>query len=424
MVLKTNNDDTVRNLGRGASWSLLPVDARLVFNGLIIVVSILPIAIYAMHTHFQPFPVWAYFMFLVPMIGTLSGTHVFATTYLYISDRELTRGVAAPMWTLALIPAFLILISMVAALSFSLEALIYFMAVYMHYGIFHFGRQNLGMLSLCTLSTMSRPINGAEKFIINATTAAAVCATMKISLPTLNIDPILFHVDPSWLTKPPYMWSELAYTFGQVFFAGVFLFAIYTFVRGFRGYSRMGMGMYWVAALWFAPLFLFIDNPLLAIASFTTAHGLQYLVVLIGHAWYARGSRNQRLNDWAFRAGEYIRSRGPEWANARIGTDDSRNSFKAMNIVISSCLPLVLLGLTLYLAKYIWLNSVVLFTDLEGILVSFSEVNPVARAGIGLVLGLTLAHYWVDQFIWRFRTPERRKWLTSRFQILAPQSGK
>jgi hypothetical protein len=28
-----------------------------------------------------------------------------------------------------------------------------------------------------------------------------------------------------------------------------------------------------------------------------------------------------------------------------------------------------------------------------------------------VIMALTLAHYWIDAFLWRFRTPARRAWL-------------
>jgi hypothetical protein len=42
----------------------------------------------------------------------------------------------------------------------------------------------------------------------------------------------------------------------------------------------------------------------------------------------------------------------------------------------------------------------------------------VARVAIATVAALTLAHYWVDMFLWRFRTPERRKWLAENYPFL------
>jgi hypothetical protein len=38
---------------------------------------------------------------------------------------------------------------------------------------------------------------------------------------------------------------------------------------------------------------------------------------------------------------------------------------------------------------------------------------------VATTTSLTLAHYWVDQFLWRFGTPERRAWLAQSFPFLA-----
>lgn len=45
-----------------------------------------------------------------------------------------------------------------------------------------------------------------------------------------------------------------------------------------------------------------------------------------------------------------------------------------------------------------------------------------AKAGAGLVAGITLAHFWVDQFIWRSRSPGRRGWLVENYPFLASRT--
>jgi hypothetical protein len=42
-----------------------------------------------------------------------------------------------------------------------------------------------------------------------------------------------------------------------------------------------------------------------------------------------------------------------------------------------------------------------------------------ARVGGAAVVAITLAHYWVDMFLWRFQTPERRAWLYRHYSFLA-----
>ena len=38
--------------------------------------------------------------------------------------------------------------------------------------------------------------------------------------------------------------------------------------------------------------------------------------------------------------------------------------------------------------------------------------------GMGLVFGITLAHFWVDQFLWRMKDNERAAWIKQRYSFL------
>jgi hypothetical protein len=42
----------------------------------------------------------------------------------------------------------------------------------------------------------------------------------------------------------------------------------------------------------------------------------------------------------------------------------------------------------------------------------------VVRAGLGVALGVTLAHFWLDQHLWRLRDPSRRAWVRDRYAFL------
>jgi hypothetical protein len=47
------------------------------------------------------------------------------------------------------------------------------------------------------------------------------------------------------------------------------------------------------------------------------------------------------------------------------------------------------------------------------------ENETLARIGAAAVVAVNLAHYWVDMFLWKFQTPERRKWLLTHYPFLA-----
>jgi hypothetical protein len=43
--------------------------------------------------------------------------------------------------------------------------------------------------------------------------------------------------------------------------------------------------------------------------------------------------------------------------------------------------------------------------------IEFHPGSKTLNTGAAIILGITMAHYWVDQNIWRFTNKERRQWL-------------
>src|SRR5262249_42933025 len=116
------------------------------------------------------------------------------------------------------------------------------------------------------------------------------------------------------------------------------------------------------SVLFFVPLFVTAD-PLIAVSSWAVAHGLQYLVFL------------------AFHAGGKTRPS------------------------VGGMLPMAILFAAAGAGYVLW------------------DMHPawgphLARLGASAVLAINLAHYWVDMFLWRFRTPERRQWLAEGYPFL------
>jgi hypothetical protein len=143
--------------------------------------------------------------------------------------------------------------------------------------------------------------------------------------------------------------------------------ALYHVLRARENYDIPSLALYLVSVLFFVPLFLTAD-PLIAVSSWATAHGLQYLVFLVFHA----GSR-------------------------------TRATFTGI-------LPVVTLVVVAYVGYLLW-NT-------------YPSWAPewLARVGAATVLAINLAHYWVDMFLWRFQTPERRKWLTEHYAFLVARA--
>jgi hypothetical protein len=300
---------------------------------------------------------------LVTALSLVSGTHVMATAYLYCS-RAAFRGV--PNWRLTVVAAPVLLMAAVffAVLTFPLPLLMLFMLVYLHFGVWHFGRQNLGVLTFATRISQGRPIDRFERWTIMAGVVAGVCATYTAFAPGLSLNTALF----------PISIAPVAPVFSRLWYVGAAIYAVLIPVVLGRvwlhreKYDLPCLLLYLASVAFFLPLFL-TGDPLIAVGSWTTAHGLQYLVFLSSHA---------------------MRQSRP---------------------ALSGLVPIAVFLAAAGTGYAIWMGAAQ--AQIEG------WVGPVfMRAAAGTVLALTLAHYWVDMFLWRFRTQERRQWLTEGYPFL------
>lgn len=363
-----------------------------IFNLLILLTFAIPLTIYFIHTFFSGNQVWQYFAFLLPFIGSLSGTHVFATTYLYF-DRELPAGISQGVFKLTIIPLGIVAVNVFAVTALSLQALVWFMVFYAHYAMFHFGRQNVGVLSFSFLSTGQGPLTVMEKRIINAVTVCGMCGALQVFAPGLMLDPSLYPFDLSAIQPA----IPILFNVGAGLYVGVIAFAFVYFVRNRRRFSGVRTALYWMCVFWYSGIFAVPEYTLLHLALFTTAHGLQYLVFLGFHAYSSSQFR---------------------WQSLRLTkTREAASSF-SRNLAFCGLPALILLG-SIAAAWWIWSNQSRLFSGAGFLIDQFIVHDGVLKLGVGFILGLTMAHYWVDQHIWRFKSPERRKWLMQRYPFLA-----
>jgi len=48
--------------------------------------------------------------------------------------------------------------------------------------------------------------------------------------------------------------------------------------------------------------------------------------------------------------------------------------------------------------------------------------HQIMRLAIATTTALTLAHYWIDQFLWKFASAERREWLAQSYRFVNVQA--
>jgi hypothetical protein len=292
-------------------------------------------------------------------IGLIAGTHVFSTLYLYLTP-DVFEGV--PNWRSTVIVAPLVLMAAVFLFLLAMPtwSLLVFMLIYIHFGIWHFGRQNLGVLTFSARIGCERSMDLFERRTIMAGVIAGMCAAYTAFAPALMLHPTIFPLDPSPVA--PYF-LKLWYL-GAAIYIILVPVAVYHAFKERRKYDAPSLVLYLTSVIFFAPLFLTAD-PLIAVSSWAVAHGLQYLIFLAVHA----GSRTRAT--------------------------------------LTGLIPIATLIVVAYVGYLLW-NTYPEWGN-----------ETLVRIGAAAVVAINLAHYWVDMFLWKFQTPERRKWLLAHYAFLA-----
>jgi hypothetical protein len=291
-------------------------------------------------------------------IGLIAGTHVFSTLYLYLTP-DVFAGVSNWRSTVIMAPLVLMVAVFLFLLAMPSWALLLFMLIYIHFGIVHFGRQNLGVLTFSVRIGCQRPMDVFERRTIMAGVIAGVCAAYTAFAPALML-PSYFPIDPTPVA--PYF-LKLWYL-GAAIYVVLVPLAVYHTFKERSSYDAPSLVLYLASVMFFAPLFLTAD-PLIAVSSWAVAHGLQYLIFLAVHA----GSRTRAT--------------------------------------LTGLIPVATLIVVAYVGYLLW-NTYPQWGN-----------ETLARIGAAAVVAINLAHYWVDMFLWKFHTPERRKWLLAHYVFLA-----
>jgi hypothetical protein len=298
-------------------------------------------------------------------LGILAGTHVMATLYLYLSRGNLVGVDAAivvttPLLLMATIYAILLL----APLSVCMTV----MLVYIHFGIWHFGRQNLGVTAFIARISCQRSISTFERTTITMGIIAGICGAYRTFAPGLMLNPTFFpfdlHLVAPVMSLLWYVGIGIYVALLPVTFIGIYLWR--------HEYRAISLATHVASTFFFLPMYVSSDS-FVAVGSWNIAHGLQYLVFLSFHAAGARARR------------------GP---------------LVAMHILF--------LLIVVSAGYWVWSEAA-----------SFQQLGSpfLAKFAIATLTAITLAHYWVDMFLWRFRSADRREWLIDSFPFLAGKTA-
>lgn len=296
----------------------------------------------------------------------LAAPHVFTTLYLLLDFRDLA-GVPRPFWTLLAVPLALMAVSAAVLVAAPLWLVTGFMLSYTFFGMWHFGRQNLGVVAFATRISHRRPMDRFERGALNAGNIAGLLAGYHI------FAPVLFMLNPqTWpldLSAVDPVFSLLRYG-GIAIYVMLIPLTIWHVGMHWRQYEPLSLAILLGCIFFFLPTYLSAD-PLIALVSWAVAHGLQYVLILGFHAAGRASDRNRRFRLW----------------------------------------PLLLFAICVVGGVAIWRVSGRLQLDGGDL-----EV----RLAVAVVVSLTLAHYWVERYLWKFSSPERRAWMEQSFRFLSP----
>lgn len=291
------------------------------------------------------------------VMGTLSAAHVMSTCYLLFNPSEY-RGVWRPGASLVGIPLILVGATFFVLLALPLWAVLAYMLAYLHFGMLHFGRQNLGVLSFVSRISLRRPMRPFERRTIMAGVIAGMFATYSIFAPALGLNPKAFPFDVSRVEP---IFSFFWYVGATINIVLVPVVLLYAFACR-RDYDWSTLTAWLASVFFFLPMFL-TSNPLFALGAWTVAHGLQYVVFLFFHA---AGKRRPMM-------------------------------------------PMIFLGAAVIAGMVIWrLSAAAQNSDGAGAI----------KVAVATITAITLVHYWVDQFLWKFSTAERRQWFSDNYAFL------
>jgi hypothetical protein len=361
------------------------------FKAGILAAMVTPLILYSFHALFAQYSFWRPCLLLIALWGLMSDSHVFATGYLYLRPRNF-HGIRHRRTLLYLVPAAIVAVNLWAVMMLPPSQLMWVMIVYVHYALFHFARQNIGVLSFVTLTATRRPLHRREKLILSGVAICGMLGALKLYTPGLLLNPEYFAFDLRAIAGV----IEPLYIAGLIGYAVVFAVAVGHFLAHRHSYDAYSATIFWLCVAWYVPIYAALGHPLLSIASFTTAHGLQYLVLLGFHAY--RRSRLRAVRRW------------------------DRDAFPGTLIGWYALMPCFALAAAAGTGALLWHYPELPFAGFGQLIKTMAGASGIAKAGAGLVAGITLAHFWVDQFIWRSRTPERRGWLLENYPFLAPST--
>ncbi len=307
--------------------------------------------------------------FSLAMLGAV--IHV-PLTIMVLSDALSIKFLKSNVIKFILIPIIIVFVFIYFAYINSQECMYMLMFFYIMWQSFHYGRQNIGILSVVKQHQKIGKITNFERLSLN-------CVAISGAL------------------GAPLLWNDGGFMLGPKLLSGAYLstdslmvvYKIAIVISSFAAFLAVIRSLvvyrkapyvfliYVAASAFFMPM-LFIGGGLyVSFWPYAVTHGLQYCVMIF---LYLYGSRVTLRNEYFI---------------------------KGVALVIFS------------LVAIFYVAGPASSVDLVNFLIPFGEhklSNESQKIFVGFIFGMTAAHFWIDQYIWRFSEAERREWFVRYFQ--------
>ena len=345
------------------------------FLAILLLVSVAPFVVFGLQPTLHGASPPAHILALLAFLAAVANAHVFSTFYL-VTDRRQLQGVQRPALNILAVPLAFVALNLAVAFILGPNALTTTLPVFILYGTYHFGRQNLGVHAFACQIANRRSMFPSERRAINIGVYCGVGQVLAASIPIF-----LTHLfDRPRLEATAAGVNSLI----SVTYVALSVAIVRQVLRDRAEYDARSLATYLISVYFFLPVFL---SPLFVGAA-ALAHGAQYLVFL---AYHALGE--SRLN--------------------RLPANETKGSGLHPVSAIALLTPfLLLVGWTFgghVIGRFVRTQSI-----------GLALVGPNTIYLTALYNAVTLSHYWVDQHLWRMASPLRRAWFASHFSFLRP----
>ncbi|MGD9616898.1 MAG: hypothetical protein AB7H90_20170 [Alphaproteobacteria bacterium] len=256
----------------------------------------------------------------------------------------------------------------------------FFMLFYTLWQTWHFAKQNWGVFAFSCICERRMPALKSEKWAIFGGGIAGLLGVYQAAGTGLK----------TYYTGNETSWADAS--FGALWYLGLVILAASMALAVLSLWLRraeqtaLNSAMLLVSTAFFLPYY-FTGDFLVAFVSFTWAHGLQYLLFLLGHAVNRRDA----------------------------GAKTAPASLRRWGHILGIILYFALCG---FLVRDLIVWATQFGTATAALLNVQANYSMILNMVVAFLTGITMVHFVWDARIWRLRHPESRAWMRERFSFL------